>query len=107
VDSDEVVPVGLGVLTGQELLSSVLGGRRDHRRGDLGSGLGMLEGRLGREVDLLLGELAVDIAVYEAVTPGQQTACDHQDDDDNDTGAAGEDVEDLASHGVLLWQPKL
>ena len=56
----------------------------------------MVEGRLGREVNLLLSQLAVDVVVDEAVTPGQQTTCDHQDDDDNDAGAAGENVEHFA-----------
>jgi len=56
----------------------------------------MLECRLRREVDLLLGELVVDVAVDEAVTPGQESTCDHQHDHDNDAAGAGEDVENFA-----------
>ena len=38
----------------------------------------MRERGLRREVDLLLGQLVVDVGVDEAVTPGQQTAGDDQ-----------------------------
>jgi hypothetical protein len=42
----------------------------------------MLEGRLRREVDLLLGQLGVNVRVHEAVTPGQQSAGHDQGDYD-------------------------
>ena len=96
VDGDEVVGVGLGLRAGQQLLPGILRHRRDHRRSDLGAGLGVSERRGRREVDLLLRQLVVDVGVHEAVTPGEQTAGDQQYDHDDYAAGAGELVEYFA-----------
>ena len=57
--------------------------------------LGVIEGGLGWEVGLLLGELVVDVAGDEVVGAGEKASGDHEHDDD-DAGAAGEDVEHFA-----------
>jgi hypothetical protein len=60
------------------------------------------EGSLRREEDLLLGQLVVHVAVGEGVAPHEQRAGHHQHHDEQRAPGADENVEDLASHIVLL-----
>jgi hypothetical protein len=88
-----MVGVGLGLRTREQLLSRVLRDGWNHRGCDLGARLGVVKRRLGREVDLLLGELVVDVRVDEAVAPGQETSGHEQHDNGNHTAGACENVE--------------
>jgi len=93
VHGNEVVSVGLGLLAGDQLLPGVLRDRRDHRRGDLGPGLGVRECGLGREEDLLCGQLALHGVVHVGRAPQQHAAGRQQDrcqDESGDRGQTGE-----------------
>jgi hypothetical protein len=96
MDSDEVVCVSRGLRAGEQPLPGVLLQVGDHPRRDLGAPLSFGELRLGREVDLLPGELVVDDGVHEAPAPEQQTSGHEQDDDEDGTARAGENVEHSA-----------
>ena len=93
-----MVCVGLGLLTGEHLLSRILLEIRDHRRGDLGARLRVSEGRPRREEDLLLGELVVDVGAVVAMAPEQQRSSHEQDNHEGQTDGAGQNVEDSATH---------
>jgi hypothetical protein len=67
----------------------------------------MSEGGLGREVDLLLGELIMDVLIDEAVTPGQETTGHHQHDDLDGAAGTRELVENLAGHGRCSFRSPL
>ena len=58
---DEVVRVGLGLRAGRQRLTGVLQQVLAHHRLDLRADLGMGKCRRGRECDLLLLKLIVDV----------------------------------------------
>ena len=56
----------------------------------------------GREVDLLFGELVVDVRVGEAPTPQEQGSRHDEHDDDDETAGAHQIVENPAPRGRAL-----
>ena len=85
----ESIGVGLGLLTGQQLLPGVLRDRRDHARRHIGARHRMRERGLGREVDLLRGQLVLHGVVHVGRTPQQQAACHQQQSRHGEPGDGG------------------
>ena len=52
----------------------------------------------GREVDLLLGELIVDVGVGKAGSPHEEPPGDEEHDHDDHSPGAGQQIEDAATH---------
>src|SRR5450756_1641775 len=104
VHGDEVVRVRLGLRAGGELLAGVLlhGGE-----------LRALDRRapFRREEDLLRCKLLVYLVVHKGVAPDEQASQRQQDDRDDESRRADQQVESSAVHGVVsqidaqAWAP--
>jgi hypothetical protein len=93
VHLDEVVGVGLGLGTGDQLLPGVLLEVRLHLRV-----LQLVAAGL-REVDVLGRELGVDVVAHEAVGPGEKPARDEEYCGDNEAARREQGIKGASSHG--------
>ena len=98
VDRNEVICVDLCLLARHQWLPGVLRHCANHRWGDLSTRDRVGKSCLGREDDLLLGQLVVHVGVGEAVAPHEENARHHQDDHHHRTSGAGDQIEYLSLH---------
>lgn len=105
VHGDEVIGPDLGLLAAEQLLPGVLADRRNHARRNPGTGLGMRERSFGREEDLLLGQLVVNLGIHKTVAPGQQPSSHQQYHDHYNANGAGKRVKKLTGQEIsnLSW----
>src|SRR5665647_3727925 len=86
---------GQQLLTGEQLLAGVL----VEERADLRASRGLT---LGREEDLLLAELGLDLVADERTRPRKQTPRNEQDGCQDEPKAGEQGIESLSSHRHLL-----